>query len=99
MEENTDKFISKVRSFTPLWDMKDKRYHSRDIQRKLWAKVAEEVGGEGKFLLLYIVKLNYYNTVPTNNFGVLFRSFTTTNKLFSIEIGYCFGQGHVGFML
>ena len=46
MDINNEKLISAVFEKTPLWDMKDKRYHSRDIQRKLWAKVAEEMGVE-----------------------------------------------------
>lgn len=48
MDEHIDKLISAVRTYTPLWDMNDKRYHSRDIQRKLWGKVAEEMGSDGK---------------------------------------------------
>ncbi|CAH1954916.1 unnamed protein product [Acanthoscelides obtectus] len=44
MEIDNEKLISAVREKPPLWNMKDKRYHSRDVQRKLWSKVADEVG-------------------------------------------------------
>jgi hypothetical protein len=43
-----EKLISLVHENTPLWDMRDKRYHHRDVQRKLWSTVAEEMGVEGK---------------------------------------------------
>lgn len=48
MDEETEKLINLINSYSPLWDMRDKRYHSRDIQRKLWAKVAVEMECNGK---------------------------------------------------
>ena len=45
---DSEKLISFVHENTPLWDMRDKQYHHRDVQRKLWSRVAEEMGVEGK---------------------------------------------------
>ncbi|CAH1959628.1 unnamed protein product [Acanthoscelides obtectus] len=39
-----EKLISIVNAKTPLWDMRDKRYQHRDVQRKLWLEVAKEMG-------------------------------------------------------
>lgn len=43
-----EKLISVIQDNTPLWDLRDKRYHHRDVQRKLWSEVADEMGIEGK---------------------------------------------------
>lgn len=43
-----EKLISSVQEHVPLWDMRDRCYHRRDIQRKLWTRVAEEMGATGK---------------------------------------------------
>jgi hypothetical protein len=43
-----EKLISLVHENMPLWDMRDKQYHHCDVQRKLWSRVAEEMGVEGK---------------------------------------------------
>ncbi|XP_014270805.1 transcription factor Adf-1 [Halyomorpha halys] len=38
------KLISVVQQHPPLWDSRHKNYHRRDVQRKHWATVAEEIG-------------------------------------------------------
>ena len=45
---DTEKLVSLVHEKTLLWDMREKRYHHRDVQRKVWSRVAEEMGVEGK---------------------------------------------------
>lgn len=46
-----EKLISLVEEHVPLWDMRDKRYHRRDVQRSLWTKIAEQIGSEGKIIV------------------------------------------------
>lgn len=58
MDIDSEKLIIAVHNKSPLWDMKDKLYHSRDIQRKLWNKVAEELGSDGMYSI-NIFKFNY----------------------------------------
>jgi hypothetical protein len=42
------KLISLVSEKKPLWDTKDKLYHNRDIDKKLWNEVATNMGCESK---------------------------------------------------
>ncbi|XP_075210205.1 uncharacterized protein LOC142317530 [Lycorma delicatula] len=44
MDIDNEKLIKAVCEKKPLWNKIDKRYYSRDIQRRNWAKVAEEIG-------------------------------------------------------
>ncbi|CAH1113434.1 unnamed protein product [Psylliodes chrysocephalus] len=45
---DVEKLISLVNDRKPLWDMTDKTYHMRDIQRKLWQEVAVEISANRK---------------------------------------------------
>jgi len=49
MDLNVETLINAVYSHSPLWDMRDRRYHIRDLQKRLWTQVAEEVGADGKW--------------------------------------------------
>ncbi|XP_031337208.1 uncharacterized protein LOC116166393 [Photinus pyralis] len=40
---DVEKLINLIYEKKPLWDMTDKSYHMRDIQRKLWQEVAVEM--------------------------------------------------------
>ena len=44
---DVEKLISAVEVNVPLWDMREKKYHRRDVQRMLWKAVADEMGAEG----------------------------------------------------
>nr|CAI5827336.1 unnamed protein product [Callosobruchus analis] len=39
----TEKLISLVYDRKPLWDVASKSYHNRDVARKLWQEIAEEL--------------------------------------------------------
>jgi hypothetical protein len=43
-----EKLISLVTEKKPLRDTKDRLYHNRDIAKKLWNKVATDMGCENK---------------------------------------------------
>ncbi|KAJ8953450.1 hypothetical protein NQ318_023569, partial [Aromia moschata] len=43
---DVEKLINIIYEKKPLWDMTDKSYHMRDIQRKLWQEVATEMSGQ-----------------------------------------------------
>lgn len=56
-----EKLISAVYEKRPLWDMKSKLYHSRDVQRKLWMKVGEELGiNDSKYFTCCIFSTEMY---------------------------------------
>ncbi|KAI4457313.1 madf domain transcription factor [Holotrichia oblita] len=42
-----EKLILLVFERKPLWDVKSKSYHNRDVARKLWREIAEEYTCEG----------------------------------------------------
>ena len=46
---DVEKLITLIYEKKPLWDMTDKSYHMRDINRKLWQEVAVEMNTTGKF--------------------------------------------------
>jgi hypothetical protein len=41
--------IELVRDVTPLWDQRDKNYHSGDIKPKLWDEIGEKLNVIGKY--------------------------------------------------
>ncbi|XP_014271139.1 uncharacterized protein [Halyomorpha halys] len=53
---DNDKLISMVQERKPLWDIKCKNYHNRDIARKLWDEIAKEMNTTGM-----IVKARWQN--------------------------------------
>lgn len=46
---DTEKLISKVQERTSLWDTSSASYHNRDISKKLWSEIADELGCTSKF--------------------------------------------------
>jgi len=45
---DTEKLISLVSECKPLWDVRSKNYHNRDVARKLWLEIAEELKNTSK---------------------------------------------------
>lgn len=43
-----EKLIGLVQENTALWNTREKMYHNRGMQKKLWSAVAREMGFEGK---------------------------------------------------
>ena len=45
---DTDKLISLVYERKPLWNVQSKNYHNRDVAKKLWLEIAEELKSTSK---------------------------------------------------
>ena len=45
---DTEKLISLVYEQKALWDVQCKNYHNRDVARKLWLEIAEELKSTSK---------------------------------------------------
>lgn len=59
---DVEKLITLIYEKKPLWDMADKSYHMRDIQRKLWQEVAVEINTKGKLNQIWVSGMIYLQT-------------------------------------
>jgi len=72
---DTEKLICLVYERKPFWDVQGKKCHNRDVARKLWLEIAEELKRESKknvyTLILYctlvITGINYYVSTTVQN--------------------------------
>lgn len=48
--KDLEKFIIYIQERECLWNQKNKHYHSRDIQRRIWNEVAEEFKIKGTYI-------------------------------------------------
>jgi len=74
---DTEKLISLVYECKPLWDVQSKNYHKRDVARKLWLEIAEELKSTRKYnfciVILYFTLVitgvvRYYVSTTVQNF-------------------------------
>jgi len=59
---DNEKCINLIYQHMCLWDQSDSRYHLRDLHRKAWREISEEMEIPGKYNLL-----NLFNTKSFNN--------------------------------
>lgn len=52
---DVEKLINLVHGHKSLWDQSDNSYHLRDIQRKAWREISEEMEKSGEYILYFIL--------------------------------------------
>ena len=51
---DTEQLISLVFEKRCLWDMKERNYHNRDVKKRLWQEISDEMGiASKKFLIIF----------------------------------------------
>lgn len=61
---DVEKFINLIYEHTYLWDQSDSSYNLRDLHRKAWREISEEMEISGKYNLL---RYNYLSCLFMTN--------------------------------